>query len=188
MGRRGFTITEILIAVTLVGIVAGASVGYYATAVQRSRWDAARDVLLTIYTAEQAYFSLDADPDLTDKRFVPGGPGQSNQGVRFWIPGGTRQLGNCAVLTGFAFTNCVDAWRQFRVDDPNASGTTVVYQVVATIGAPATFTAVAKLVPIPVTSGLAVLQAGACMSIDQNRTINTAPAGIGTCASGWSRP
>ena len=58
MGNRGFTLTEVLVAVTIIGILSAASVVYYGTTVQRSRWDAAQQVLQTIYDGEQAYFAL----------------------------------------------------------------------------------------------------------------------------------
>lgn len=57
MGRRGFTLTEVLIAVTLVGILASASVANYVTAVQRTRWDTARQILLQIYDGENQFFA-----------------------------------------------------------------------------------------------------------------------------------
>lgn len=58
MNRRGFTLTEVLVAVTIVAILASASIVYYGRTVARSRWDAARSVLAQIYDAEQAFFVL----------------------------------------------------------------------------------------------------------------------------------
>ena len=48
--RTGYTLTELITAVAIIGILAAASVGYHVIAVQRERWDAARDLLLAIYT------------------------------------------------------------------------------------------------------------------------------------------
>ena len=58
MRRGGFTLTEVLVAVTIVGILSAASVVYYGTTVQRARWDAARQVLQAIYDGEQVYFAI----------------------------------------------------------------------------------------------------------------------------------
>lgn len=55
MGRKGFTLTEVLMAVVVVGILASAAVANYRTAILRARFDAARVVLMQIYQGEQYY-------------------------------------------------------------------------------------------------------------------------------------
>ena len=57
MGRKGFTLTEVLMAVLVIGILASAAVANYRTAILRARWDVARNVLLQLHNAEQYYRS-----------------------------------------------------------------------------------------------------------------------------------
>ncbi len=92
VGREapGFTFTEIVTAVVIVGILSSAAVGYYLRATERERFDAARDVLLTIYTGEEVYLNLNGR-----QNYVPNPPG--------------TLLGNC----------CLATWRAIFVDPPD---------------------------------------------------------------------
>ena len=56
-GVGGFTLTELLVTVTIVGVLSGVGVTNYGVAVQRTRWDAARKLLIDIYDAEWKYFN-----------------------------------------------------------------------------------------------------------------------------------
>ncbi len=68
-GTNGLTLTELLISVAIVGILAAAAVSNYGVAVQRARWDAARSVLLKIYDGEQNYYA-----NVGDGRVYPAVP------------------------------------------------------------------------------------------------------------------
>ena len=53
----GFTLTEVLITVVILAIVAAAAVANYGVTVQRARFDAARAVLVKIFEGEKFYYS-----------------------------------------------------------------------------------------------------------------------------------
>ncbi|MBI2104201.1 MAG: prepilin-type N-terminal cleavage/methylation domain-containing protein [Candidatus Omnitrophica bacterium] len=55
MQKRGFTLLEVLVAVSIVAIIASVAIPQYTKAVQRSYWRTARDILQTIYSGEQVY-------------------------------------------------------------------------------------------------------------------------------------
>jgi prepilin-type N-terminal cleavage/methylation domain-containing protein len=76
MERRAFTLIEVLIAITIVGIVSSIAVGQYGTAVARARWDAARDILLSIYSGEQTYNTLNG--------FFRGGLNENTNNMAAW--------------------------------------------------------------------------------------------------------
>ena len=50
---RGLTLTELLITVVVIAVLAAIALPGYQRAVERSRWQAAQDVLLTIHAGEQ---------------------------------------------------------------------------------------------------------------------------------------
>ena len=56
--RRAFTLIEVLVAITIVGIVSSIAIGQYGSTVGRARYDAARNILLSIYAGEQTYKAL----------------------------------------------------------------------------------------------------------------------------------
>lgn len=122
MGRHGFTLTEILIAIAIVGIVSSAAVVNYGVATQRSQFDAARAVLLTIYDGEWRYFNT------------------VSFGTAF------RSIGTPVCAAGAAGAACRTDWRNnLGMDNPNmVAGQAVSYGVVAGGVAPNfTFTATA---------------------------------------------
>ena len=55
--RTGFTLIEVLIAVTIVAILASVAVPNYTRAVERAYYRQARDMMLTVYAGEQVYFA-----------------------------------------------------------------------------------------------------------------------------------
>ncbi len=57
---------ELMIAVAVVAIVAAFAIPSYQRSVQRSYWQAARDILMAIYSGEQVYFAAD------NKFYAPG--------------------------------------------------------------------------------------------------------------------
>lgn len=63
--HAGFTLNELLIAVVIVGILAGVALPQYRKTVERSYWRAAQDILETLYAGEQVYQAANdvyADP------------------------------------------------------------------------------------------------------------------------------
>ena len=68
MTRRGYTLSEMLIAVVIFGILALVAIPQYGRAVERARWQATVDSLQTIYAGEQVFRSMNAayfDPATT---------------------------------------------------------------------------------------------------------------------------
>lgn len=58
MGRRGFTLTEMLTAVTVIAILTAIAIPQYRRTVERGHWRSAQDVLRAIYAGEQVYFTM----------------------------------------------------------------------------------------------------------------------------------
>jgi type IV pilus assembly protein PilE len=58
MRQQGFTLTEMLIAVGILGILAVMAVPNYVKTVERAHFRGALDVLRVIYAGEQVYFTL----------------------------------------------------------------------------------------------------------------------------------
>ena len=54
---RGFTLTELLMVVVLLAILARMALPQYAKTIDRQRYQTAKDVLQTIYAGEKVYFS-----------------------------------------------------------------------------------------------------------------------------------
>lgn len=55
MTRRGFTLTEVLMTVIVIGILASMAIPNYARTIQQGHWRLARDTLQTIYFGEKFY-------------------------------------------------------------------------------------------------------------------------------------
>lgn len=99
MGHKGFTLTEILISVLIIGILSSAAIAQYGVAVGRARWDTARNILLQIYDAEWRYRSTVS----TTNAFLS-----------------QTTLIGAAEMT---------RWREMYIDNPNTTGAAVTYQV-----------------------------------------------------------
>lgn len=95
-GRLGFTITEVLVAVTIVGILASVAIGNYGTAVSRARWDTARATLNKIYQGERMYCS---------RALNDGG----SEGEQYLVLGAAP----CATAA------CRAGWRALGLENPN---------------------------------------------------------------------
>lgn len=125
MGRAGFTLTEILVAVALVGILAAVAVVNYGLTIQRTRFDTARDVITKIYDGEQKYFSTIAE------------------GFSFF-PTPANTQGACS-----GAVPCINLWRgNLFMDDPNPNppapvGGPIGYAVTTAGAPPTTFTVTA---------------------------------------------
>ena len=51
----GFTITELIVVVLIMGIIATMAIPGYQKTIRRAKWDQARDLLTTIYYGEKGY-------------------------------------------------------------------------------------------------------------------------------------
>ena len=51
----GYTLSEVLITVAIIAIIASMAIPSFLRAVERGQWRGAQDVLLTIYAGEQVY-------------------------------------------------------------------------------------------------------------------------------------
>jgi type IV pilus assembly protein PilE len=69
MRTRGFTLTEVLITVGIIAILASMALPQYRRVVERQRWQEARDMLVTIYAGEQTFASINNNDYLA----IPGG-------------------------------------------------------------------------------------------------------------------
>ena len=58
MQARGVTLTELLMVVVIIAILATAAIPGYRRAAERGYWRGAQDVLRTIYAGEQVYFTM----------------------------------------------------------------------------------------------------------------------------------
>ena len=56
MSRRGFTLTEVLITIGVIAILAAIALPQFQRTTERSYWRSARDILETIYAGEQVYY------------------------------------------------------------------------------------------------------------------------------------
>ncbi len=56
MVRRGFTLLELTASMIIIGILSTVAVPNFVKMKERTYWQSARDVLLTIYNGERAYF------------------------------------------------------------------------------------------------------------------------------------
>ena len=64
--RRGFTLTEVMITVVIVGILSTMAVARYQRTIERGYWQTARDILQTIYSGELVYWTTNS------QYFAPG--------------------------------------------------------------------------------------------------------------------
>lgn len=170
MRRHGYTLIELIVTVTILGLLASASVHYYGAAVERERWDAARDILFAIYTGEQMYISLNGGASLPGYYPYPPQPG-------------TTTLSNCPA-SGAGRTTCMNNWRaNVYTDDPSDA---LVNFIITTTGDPAPsrlqhFRAIARR-----TIGIGNVP---CMTVDETRTVSTSPSPLPAgCTAGWPRP
>lgn len=118
----GFTLMELLISVSIVGILVAVAVPQYGRAVERANWRSAMDSLQTLYAGEQVFQSLSANRNYID-------------------PATTA----CPPLVAVA-----PAWGCVYMDDPNRPGFPVAFAIAVNNGVnPRTFTATATRVGGP---------------------------------------
>lgn len=58
MRHRGYTLTEVLITITIIGIMASMALPSYDRSVEQSLLRSAQDVLMTIHTGEMVYSAI----------------------------------------------------------------------------------------------------------------------------------
>ncbi len=123
--NQGFTLTEVLITVVILAILAAAALANYGVTVQRARWDSARSVLIKIFAGERFFYST-----------------LSNTGSYFAPPG--------ACAAGAAGAACRTSWiNNFQMDDPNindpVTGVPIVGYTGVVVAVPPTFIVTATL-------------------------------------------
>jgi len=62
----GFTLSEVLIATVIVGVLASLAIPQFTRTIERAYWRDARDLLMTTYAGEQVYFAAN------DAYYAPG--------------------------------------------------------------------------------------------------------------------
>ena len=55
--QRGFTLTEVIITVLIVAIMASIAIPQYGKTVRRSHWRSTRDLLQVVYSGQQVYWT-----------------------------------------------------------------------------------------------------------------------------------
>ena len=56
MGRKAFTLLELLFTTIIVGAMAAAAIPTYTKAIERTYWQNGQDILYTIYNGERTYY------------------------------------------------------------------------------------------------------------------------------------
>ena len=59
MNRKGLTLTEVMMTVVVIAILASAAIPQYQRTLHRGYWRTAQDLLMTIYAGEQVYFVIE---------------------------------------------------------------------------------------------------------------------------------
>ncbi len=65
MNRKAYTLMELLITLIIIAIVTAVGLPQYAKTVERARWNEARDTLLSIYSGERTYSTVNGDQYIT---------------------------------------------------------------------------------------------------------------------------
>ena len=123
MGRSGFTLTEVLIAVTIVGILSATAVANYGSAVARSRYDTARAVLGNMYQGQRTYCAAPL-----------------NTGAGAVAPLGSEGTGFTGTITAACATAaCRTQWNALGMENPNlisagGGNGSITYAITASAG------------------------------------------------------
>jgi prepilin-type N-terminal cleavage/methylation domain-containing protein len=97
MARRGYTLSELLIAVVIMGVMASVAVPTFTKSRERATANASRDMLLAIYTGEQVYASQnggaflaigEGDPSSEWLKIFVDNPNAAGFPVRFSVTAG----------------------------------------------------------------------------------------------------
>ncbi len=92
MRRYGYTLTEVLVTITIIGIMASMALPSYERSVEGTLWRAANDVLNTIHTGEMVHaaitkgaFTAPSDPSFTWADIFMDDPNPADGSVTYTI-------------------------------------------------------------------------------------------------------
>ena len=109
--RKGFTLIELMIVVAIIGILAAIAIPNFLRFQAKSKQSEAKELLSTVYTAEQAYFAeQNSYGSLSNAGFTPSAAPKyyTNITANFTFTGGTSFTGTCSAnIDGDATT---DVW------------------------------------------------------------------------------
>ena len=119
---RGFTLMEIMIALGILGILAGVAVPQYIRTVERGYWRSAQDILRTIYTGEQVYYTVNQKYTAT-----PGTLGEWRSKLYMDNPntGGTATAVSYTIAAGGAGPGATFTATAKRLGGTTSSGKTI---------------------------------------------------------------
>lgn len=112
--RAGMTLVEVLVMMTILGIITTAVVGNFTVAMQRQRWDAARDVLLTIAAGEAVYASLNTGTYYPNAGMTLGGTCADIP-----LPPAPFTQNRCLSYCNPTTAACRAGWAAVYMQDPN---------------------------------------------------------------------